>query len=141
MSQVRRILCVDDEPTALTVRRLLLSHPGYTVLTTTSGNVALRLFSCNHVDLAITDHVSSDTRAELISEMKRLKPEVPIILLAALAEPPPGHVQADLLLSKGMMPQEFLAEVAKLLSNPQSAGQERAAHRVGAVKSLPRLCR
>jgi DNA-binding response OmpR family regulator len=115
------ILCVDDEPTGLTARRLLLSIAGYTVLTAPSGTSALRLFACNNVQLVITDHLLPDqTGAELVSEMKRIKPEVPVVLLTGLVDLPPGFEQADLFLTKGMTPQEFLAEIAKLLSKAQS---------------------
>jgi CheY-like chemotaxis protein len=119
------ILCVDDEPAGLTARRLLLSTAGYTVLTATSGDAALRLFICNHLDLVITDHLLPDlTGAELVSEMKRLKPEVPVVLFTGLVEPPPGYEQADMLLTKGMTPPEFLAEMAKLLRKAPSTEPE-----------------
>ena len=122
MSNAPVILCVDDEPTGLTARRLLLSTAGYTALTASAGNAALRLFSFNHVDLVITDHMLPDlTGAELISAMKRLKPDVPIVLLTGMVDPPPGFEHADLLLTKGMMPQEFLAEIADLLSKTRPA--------------------
>ena len=114
---------MDDEQTGLTARRLLLSIAGYTVLTATSGNAALRLFRCNHVDLVITDHLLPDfPGAELASRMKQLKPEVPVVLLTGLVDPPVGFEHADLLLTKGMTPQEFLAEIAKLVSKGQAAG-------------------
>ena len=122
MSNVSVILCVDDETTGLTARRLLLSIAGYTVLTATSCNNALKLFGCNHVDLVITDHLLPDsTGAELASEMKRLKPEVPIVLLTGLVDLPPGYGDVDLLLTKGMTPPEFLADVAKLLAKSPSS--------------------
>jgi len=111
------ILCVDDEATGLMARRLLLSIAGYTVLTATSCNTATKLFACNHVDLVITDHLLPDsTGAELASEMKRLKPEVPIVLLTGLVDLPPGYDDVDLLLTKGLTPQDFLGNIAKLLS-------------------------
>ena len=117
MSNTLVILCVDDDPTGLTARRLLLSVAGYTVLPATSSEIALRLFGCNRVDLVITDHLLPDlTGSELTAELKRLKPEVPVVLLTGLIDPPPGHEQADLLLTKGMTPPEFLAEIAQLLS-------------------------
>src|SRR5271166_7057113 len=123
LSNERMILCVDDETTGLTARRLLLSIAGYTVLTATSCNTATKLFACNHVDLVITDHLLPDsTGAELASEMKRLKPEVPIVLLTGLVDLPPGYEDVDLVLTKGMTPPEFLADIAKLLAKcPSSA--------------------
>jgi CheY-like chemotaxis protein len=115
------ILCVDDEPTGLMARRLLLSVAGYKVLIADSGNAALKLFRCNDVDVVITDHLLPDvTGAELTSEMKRIKPEVPIILLTGLIDLPPGYEQANLVLTKCITPPQFLSEIAKLLSKPQA---------------------
>lgn len=116
------ILCVDDDATGLTVRRLLLSIAGYKVLTATSAKTALQLLGCNDVDLVITDHFPPDvTGAEIVSEVKRLKPRVPVLLLTGLSEPPSGSEQADVLLCKGIMAEEFLSEIARLLSRPPSA--------------------
>jgi CheY-like chemotaxis protein len=121
------ILCIDDEPTGLTARRLLLSVAGYTVLTANSSDCALKLFRCNHVDLVITDHFLADlTGAELVSEMKRLRPAVPIILLTGLVDLPPGYETADLLLTKGITPPEFLAEIAKLVAKAPADKPETA---------------
>jgi len=120
------ILCVDDDPTGLTARRLLLSVVGYTVLAATSAEIALRLFGCNRVDLVITDHLLPDlTGSELTAELKRLKPEVPVVLLTGLIEPPPGSERADLLLTKGMTPPEFISEIAQLLSKAPPTRAER----------------
>ncbi|HME31352.1 MAG TPA: response regulator [Terriglobales bacterium] len=126
MSNTLAILCVDDEPTGLTARRLLLSIAGYTVLAATSAEIALRLFGCNDVDLVITDHLLPDlTGTELVAVLKRLKPEVPVVLLTGLIDPPPGSERADLLLTKGMTPPEFLAEIAQLLSKAPPTRAER----------------
>ncbi len=118
------ILCVDDDPSGLTARRLLLSIAGYTVLTAPNGTTALRLFGCNRVDLVITGQFLSDlSGAQLVSEMKRLKPEVPIVLLTGLGDPPPGSECADLFLTKGMTPPEFLAEIARLVGESAAGFQ------------------
>jgi DNA-binding NtrC family response regulator len=112
------ILCVDDDHTALTVRRLLLSTKRYTALTAPSTQAAMRLLNCNHIDLVITDHsLADDTGAQLMSQMKRLQPEVPVVLLTAGANVPPEHDLADRLLSKCMTAEEFLTETASLLSH------------------------
>ena len=112
------ILCVDDDHIASTVCRLLLSIRGYAVLTATSTKAAFDLFNCNPVDLVITDHLLSDgTGAELTVKMKSLKPQVPVVLLTGWGDMVPGYDRADRLLSKCITPEDFLAEVASLLSN------------------------
>ena len=71
------------------------------------------------MDLVITDYFSPDVAGvEIVSEVKRLKPRVPVLLLTGLAETPSGSEQADVLLGKGIMPEEFLSEIARLLSRP-----------------------
>jgi CheY-like chemotaxis protein len=116
------ILCVDDEPTALMVRRLVLSIAGYDVLTAADGDAALTSLCRSHVDLVITDHFLPDrTGAQVAEEMKRLKPEVPIVLLTGAPEPPPGSENADLVLTKGLDPTEFLAAIANLITKRQSS--------------------
>jgi len=110
------ILCVDDDHTALTVRRLLFSVAGYAVLTASSVETALGLFDRNRVDLVITDHFLTDgTGAELTRLMRRLKPEIPLVLLTGLADLPPLYEHIDMVLSKGITPENFLREIARLL--------------------------
>lgn len=104
-------------------RRLILSIAGYDVITAASAEAALRIFSHNPVDLIITDHFLPDLPGtEMAAMMKRLKPQVPIVLLTGSLEPPPGIEHTDLLLVKGMPPPEFLAAVAKLLTKENGVG-------------------
>src|SRR5579864_5131680 len=103
------ILCVDDAEVALRVRKLLLSSAGYQVLTAASGEEGLQLFTQNPVELVIADHFLSDTSgAEIAREMKELKPEVPILIVSAAAEPPPGMEFSDGFISKGEGPEALL---------------------------------
>lgn len=114
------ILCIDDEPTILALSERLLSIAGYKVLTATNGESALRIFTLSHVDLVITDQLLPDrTGGQIASEMKRLKPEVPVILYTGFQDPPPGAEHGDLILVKGMNPPEFLAAIAKLIAKPE----------------------
>ena len=122
MSSPTVILCVDDEPNILVLRRLLLSIAGYEVLTANNGKAALDLFALYHVDLVITDQLLPGlTGVQVIAEMKRLKPEVPVVLYSGLLDTPLDSTLADLVLTKGMTPPEFLAAIAKLLSKSGSA--------------------
>jgi CheY-like chemotaxis protein len=118
------ILCVDDDPMGLAARRMLLSIAGYEVLIAITGETALQMFRCQRVDLVIADHFLPDsTGTEIIAAMKQLKPEVPVVLLTGEMDPPSGSERADLVLTKGMDPPDFLATVAKLLK-PSSAKAE-----------------
>lgn len=117
MSSPIVILCVDDEPTILAVRKLLLSTAGYEVLTAIDGESALRTFVQNHVDLVITDQFLPDnTGGRLAAEMKRLKPEIPVVLYTGLMDAPADAEQVDLILPKGMGPPEFLSAIGKLVA-------------------------
>lgn len=51
----------------------------------------------------------------MASEMKRLKPAIPIVLFSGLAEAPPGSEHADLLITKGLPLVGFLREVGRLI--------------------------
>jgi CheY-like chemotaxis protein len=118
LSDTRVILCVDDEAAALAVRCLLLSSAGYEVLTAADGAAALEIFRSIQVDLVITDYrLPRLTGTQLAAEMKRLKPAVPIVLFSGLVEAPLGSEHADLVMTKGMPPVEFLREVGKLIQN------------------------
>ena len=110
------ILCIEDEPNLLTIRQLLLSSAGYQVIGVTSGSAGLELFKEEKIDLVVTDHLLPDiSGVQVANEMKRLKPDVPIILLTGLFEPPEGAEHVDLFLTKSLSTEEFIACVAKLM--------------------------
>jgi CheY-like chemotaxis protein len=110
------ILCIDDAEVALRVRKLLLADAGYRVLTASTGEQGLTAFRRNPVELVIADHFLSDTSgAEIAAEMKQLKPEVPILIVSAAAETPPGLEFADGFLSKGEGPDALLDAIARML--------------------------
>jgi len=110
------LLCIDDAEVALRVRKLLLTSAGYRVLTAASGEEGLELFKQNPVDLVIADHfLSNKTGVEIAEEMKELRPEVPILIVSAAAEPPEGLEFLDGFLSKGEGPDALLDSIAGLL--------------------------
>jgi len=109
------LLCIDDNPAALKLRTLVLSNAGYAVLTATNGSAGLHLFTHNHIDLVISDHVLPDVPGDqLIEEMKRVKPHVPFLMLSGLPEAPEG-VERKLFISKDMSLPDFLDTIRRLL--------------------------
>jgi DNA-binding response OmpR family regulator len=112
----RTILCVDDEPTALRIRGLLLEHAGYKVFPAPDGAAALKIFKSQIIDLVISDHLLPDlTGTELTREMKLARPFVPVMLLSGITELPRGVEHADVFMSKLGGPIELLEKVGDLL--------------------------
>lgn len=110
------ILCIDDDGISLRVRKLVLTTAGFNVLIANSGEEGLDLFKQNPIELVIADHFLSDkTGVEIARVMKGLKPHVPILILSAAAEKPPGLEFTDGFLAKGEPPQLVLDAIARLL--------------------------
>ncbi len=116
------ILCIDDAEIALRVRKILLTHAGYSVLTAASGEEGLELFKQQPVDMVIADHfLSEKTGVEIAKEMKDFKPQVPILIVSAAAEEPAGLEFVDGFLSKGEGPEALLDAIAGLLQRQTSS--------------------
>lgn len=110
------ILCVDDEPIALKLRKLVLERAGYAVLTAACPKDALELFQSNRVDLVLADHLMvGGTGTHLSHQMKQQRPEVPVAILSGVVEEPEGMGYADCFISKTDGPTEMLTAIAVLL--------------------------
>ncbi len=110
------LLCVDDNETALHVRKLVLESAGYRVLVASDSATAMEVFSSSAVDIVVSDHFLQDcTGIELAAVMKKLKPFVPIIIISGLVDAPEGIEHADLFISKADSPPEILQKISELL--------------------------
>jgi len=66
------ILSVDDEPSILELRRIVLEQAGYEVLSACDGLEALRIFDANTIDLVLLDYFMPEMDGEAVAnEMKR----------------------------------------------------------------------
>ncbi len=111
------LLCVDDNKLALEVRKLLLESAGYSVLAASDSATAMELFSSSSVDLVVSDHLlRGDTGTALAAAMKKLKPQVPIVIMSGLVDAPEGMEHADLFISKADSPPEVLRKISELVA-------------------------
>lgn len=111
------LLCVDDNQTALHLRKMVLESAGYTVLAASDSATAMEVFSSSAVDLVVSDHfLQNCTGIELAAAMKKLKPEVPIAIISGLVEAPEGMEHADLFICKGDSPPQVLQKISELLA-------------------------
>lgn len=111
------ILCVDDEAAGLSVRKTVLESQGYGVLTAENGRDALTLFSTEEIDLVILDYSMPEMDGQAVAErMKRLKAEVPIVMLSAYVNLPRETTSlVDRCLTKGEPAPVLLEVIANLL--------------------------
>jgi CheY-like chemotaxis protein len=111
------ILCVDDECIALNLRKAVLEKWGYTVVPANSGKEALQLIERQPVDLVLTDLLMPGlSGTDVAREIKRLRPDVPVVLLSGVNEIPEDANIADMFLSKVEGPQVMLEKISQMLT-------------------------
>jgi CheY-like chemotaxis protein len=95
------ILCVDDEPNSLVLRKLVLQKAGYEVVTASSAILALDVLSSRQVDLVLSDQLMPGlTGTELARQVKTRWPSLPVIIISGVNEIPVDAAIADLFMSK-----------------------------------------
>lgn len=111
------VLCVDDERIGLRVRKIMLESRGYAVLTASNGSDGLKLFEENPVDLVILDYFMPGLNGgDVASEMRRRRPDVPIVFLSAYFSLPPEALElADAFITKGDTPDVLIEKIQNLL--------------------------
>ena len=118
MRQKPIVLCVDDTPSILEGRKMLLEENGDRVLTATNGKQAMEAFITNAVDLVVLDyHMPEMDGGVVAARMKESKPDVPVMLLSGDECLPKEVLEAaDCFLSKSEPIAGFLEKVDYLLS-------------------------
>lgn len=124
------ILVIDDEQMLRRTLRAILERAGHTVREAEDGNDGLSQLSAETPDLVITDIIMPNREgAEMIGEMRRLAPDLPIIAMSGggsrggemfltLAE----RLGASATLSKPIRQADLLAAVDACLTRARGAG-------------------
>jgi len=111
------ILCVDDEPNALVLRKLVLQKAGYEVITASSGKQALEMAESRPIDLLLSDQLMPGmTGTQLAKQIRVIAPKTRIVLISGVNEMPPDASVADVFLSKVEGPDALCNTVAPALS-------------------------
>lgn len=110
------ILCIDDEPSALQTRKLLLESEGHRVIGAGSGQEGLRLLASDNFDLVILDYwMSGMNGIDVARQIKAMRPDVPIIMLSGFGELPGEAIGlAERWILKGNARQELLKAILDL---------------------------
>jgi CheY-like chemotaxis protein len=111
------ILCVDDEETPRTLRKLILQKQGYQVVTAASGAEALELLNRTKIDLVLSDQMMPGmTGTELTKSVKAMRPAMPVILISGVNEIPEDASYADRFISKVGGPELLFKTVIDVLA-------------------------
>ena len=86
---VRTVLCIDDRPQLLELRKAVLQSHGYHVKMALSGHVAMKMLTEAPVDAVLLEYKSEGLDVEAVASHLNMRfPSIPIILLSAYASMP-----------------------------------------------------
>jgi CheY-like chemotaxis protein len=112
-----KILCIDDETSALSVRKRVLETAGHHVITARSGEEGIQVFRSEALDLVLLDYwMPGMNGIATARELRRIKPSVPMVILSGLAQLPDetmGVVDRWILKDEG--PEFLLNTISALL--------------------------
>jgi DNA-binding response OmpR family regulator len=108
------LLCIHRDPVQLS----LLKENGYELATATNGSDGLRLFMSRPVDAVVLEyHLGLLDGATVADEIKQVRPEVPIVMLADHIELPTEALKSvDAVVAKSDGPHFLLATVHFVLN-------------------------
>jgi CheY-like chemotaxis protein len=119
------ILCVDDEETPRTLRKLILQKQGYQVIAVASGEEALQALEGTSFDLVLSDQMMPGmSGTELTKSVKAIRPTLPVILISGVNEIPEDASYADRFISKIGGPDLLFKTVAEVLKTHHRPGVE-----------------
>jgi CheY-like chemotaxis protein len=91
MAAARSLLCIHRDPAQLRV----LQEKGFSVITATHGSQGLRLLVSKPVDAVILEyHLGLLDGAAVADEIKKVRPRLPIVMLAESLELPEGALKS-----------------------------------------------
>jgi CheY-like chemotaxis protein len=111
------VLCIDDNQDVLECERDFLECFGYTVLTASSGGEGLEMASIHSVDVVILDYFMPAISGQAVAmEIRRLKPQAPIILLTEGCGVPKHETQCliDAFVAKDRLASQLLPTIEYL---------------------------
>jgi CheY-like chemotaxis protein len=122
----KTILCIDDDDGMLGYQKALLERRGYKVLTAASARQGLRIAAACAIAAVIVDyHMPEMNGHEVATEIKRLTPQVPIIMLSSdEGIPEQALTGVDAFVSKNDAPGRLLPVILRICGERPSGFKE-----------------
>jgi DNA-binding response OmpR family regulator len=113
------ILCLEDNPKYLALRKKVLERNGYEVISVATVGEAVKALHQFPICATIADHLlQGATGAQLARDMKKIKPQVPVILFSGTV--PENLVGVDVYLNKAEPAAKFLEIVRAVVKRYRS---------------------
>jgi CheY-like chemotaxis protein len=113
------VLCIDDLPQALELRKAALESHGYCVKIASSGYAALKMLEETPVTAVLLEYKQEGMDAEAVAcHIKQRFPDLPIILLSAYAEIPERILWlVDEYVMKSELPERLVPIIQRAISS------------------------
>ena len=120
------ILCIDDDDGMLCYQKALFERRGYKVLTAASARQGLRIAAACEVTAVVVDyHMPEMDGLEFATEVKRLKPQMPIVMFSSDDAIPESALNVvDAFVSKNDAPRRLLPVITRICGDNTSGFQE-----------------
>jgi CheY-like chemotaxis protein len=116
-SSKRIVLCIDDDEAILRYEKALLERSGYAVLTASSAQQGLRLATMCKCDAVLVDYEMPGMNGDEVAlAIKRLRPELLVILLSGSDVPSRALDSVDAFVPKLEASRQLLPVVADFCS-------------------------
>ena len=113
----RTVLCIDDDQAILRYEKMLLERSGYAVLAAASAQQGLRLVTMCKCDAVLLDYEMPGMNGhEVAVEIKRVRPELSVVLLSGSEVPTQALALVDAFVPKLEASRELLPIIADLCS-------------------------
>jgi CheY-like chemotaxis protein len=121
----KTILCIDDDHGMLGYQRALFERRGYNVLTANSARQGLQIAAAYVIAAVIVDyHMAEMNGHEIATEIRRLTPQVPIVMLSSDEEIPEHALKVvDAFVSKNDAPSRLLPMIIRMCGENSSGFQ------------------
>ncbi len=112
------LLCIDDDPACLRLRKTVLENFGYKVWTSNSGRDGLKLLNARSFDAVLVDYQMPGMSGDQVAtEIRRMKPHVPILMVSAYNALPHSVTRVvDTFVSKTEPTATLVAKIEQLVS-------------------------
>jgi CheY-like chemotaxis protein len=131
------ILCIDDDDGMLRYQKALLERRGYRVVTAASAQQGLRIAAVCAIAAVIVDYHMPDMNGhEVATEIRRLTPQVPIVMLSSDDDIPEQDLNGvDAFVSKNEAPSRLLPVIIRICGeNPPGLMNQESRLEYGQVR-------